>query len=170
MRRLCNGIAVAVCGLCPVGLVADVADSAANGFTVKATVTIQAAPAVVYQKLVRNVGDWWDPGHTFSGDARNLMIDAKPMGCFCEKLPNEGGVRHLEVVFAAPGKTLVMTGGLGPLQSLAGSSVRWSVSGTRSKNVRSSDESTILIPRYFTRPSRTRSAQSSPPKSEPARR
>jgi hypothetical protein len=41
------------------------------------------------------------------------------MGCWCEKLPNGGGVRHMEVVMVMPGKTLVMNGGLGPLQSVA---------------------------------------------------
>jgi hypothetical protein len=41
------------------------------------------------------------------------------MGCFCEKLPNQGGVRHMEVVRFAPGKTLVLSGALGPLQSMA---------------------------------------------------
>jgi uncharacterized protein YndB with AHSA1/START domain len=98
---------------------ADVADSAANGFTVKVAVTIQATPQEVYARLVHNVGDWWNPMHTFSGDAHNLSIDDKPAGCFCEKLPNGGGVKHLEVVYADPGKKLVMSGALGPLQSLA---------------------------------------------------
>jgi hypothetical protein len=41
------------------------------------------------------------------------------MGCFCEKLPNQGGVRHMEVVRFVTGKTLVMTGALGPLQTMA---------------------------------------------------
>jgi uncharacterized membrane protein len=41
------------------------------------------------------------------------------MGCWCEKLPNGGGVRHMQVVNVMPGKMLVMTGGLGPLQSMA---------------------------------------------------
>ena len=98
---------------------AEVADSSASGFTVKIVLTLQAPPADVYRKLVHNTGDWWDPEHTFSGDSHNLTIDDKPMGCFCEKLPDQGGVRHMEVVYAAPGKTLVMTGGLGPLQSIA---------------------------------------------------
>ena len=98
---------------------ADVADSAANGFTVKLAVTVQAPPQEVYRRLVHNVGDWWNPMHTFSGDAHNLTIEEKAMGCFCEKLPNGGGVRHLEVINFAPGKALVLSGGLGPLQSLA---------------------------------------------------
>jgi hypothetical protein len=41
------------------------------------------------------------------------------MGCFCEKLPTGGGVRHMEVVHVVPGKMLGMTGALGPLQTIA---------------------------------------------------
>lgn len=100
---------------------AEVVDSSSNGFTVKTTLAIQATPADVYRRLVHNVGDWWDSEHTYSGNSHNLSIDEKPMGCFCEKLANRGGVRHMEVVRFDPGKTLVMTGGLGPLQSMAAS-------------------------------------------------
>jgi hypothetical protein len=98
---------------------AAVADSAANGFTVKLDFNIQASPQDVYRKLVHNVGDWWNSMHTFSGDAHNLSIDDKAMGCFCEKLPSGGSVRHLGVVYADPGKKLVLSGALGPLQSVA---------------------------------------------------
>lgn len=98
---------------------AEVADSSAGGFTVKNSVAIQAPATEVYRKLVRNVGEWWDPEHTFSGDARNLSIEERAGGCFCEKLPDQGGVRHMEVVFLAPGKQVVLSGGLGPLQSIA---------------------------------------------------
>jgi uncharacterized protein YndB with AHSA1/START domain len=97
----------------------EVSDAAATGFTVKTTLNIQASPDDVYRKLVRNVGDWWDADHTFSGNPHNLTIEEKPAGCFCEKLPNGGGVRHMEVIYFAPGKQLVLSGALGPLQSLA---------------------------------------------------
>ena len=106
-----------VCALAQMA-VAEVADSGANGFTVKITTQIHAAPDDVYSRLVHNVGDWWSSAHTFSGDAHNLSIDDRPMGCFCEKLPG-GGVRHMEVVFVSPGKRLRMSGGLGPLQGIA---------------------------------------------------
>jgi uncharacterized protein YndB with AHSA1/START domain len=98
---------------------AEVADASAGGFTVRLTLNIQASPQDVYYKLVRNVGDWWDASHTFSGNSHNLSIEERAGGCFCEKLADGGGVRHLQVVYVAPGKTLVMSGGLGPLQSLA---------------------------------------------------
>jgi hypothetical protein len=98
---------------------AEVVDSASNGFVVKITVNIKAAPDEVYRRIVHNVGDWWNSEHTFSHDSHNLSIEDKPMGCFCEKLPNNGGVRHMEVTYLAPGKGLVLSGALGPLQSIA---------------------------------------------------
>ncbi|HXB21574.1 MAG TPA: hypothetical protein VNV88_09345, partial [Candidatus Solibacter sp.] len=52
-------------------------------------------------------------------DSHNLYIEEKPMGCWCEKLPKQGSVRHMEVVFLSPGARIVMVGGLGPLQSMA---------------------------------------------------
>jgi uncharacterized protein YndB with AHSA1/START domain len=112
-------VVVLVCALTSIGTRAEVADSSANGFTIKITTSIHAAPADVYKKLVHNVGDWWNPQHTFSGDAHNLSIEEHPMGCFCEKLPNGAGVRHMEVLFFAPGKMLRLSGALGPLQELA---------------------------------------------------
>jgi uncharacterized protein YndB with AHSA1/START domain len=112
-------LAVGILALLPAGSAAAVADSSANGFNLRISVTIQAAPDEVYRRLVHNVGEWWSSDHTFSGDAHNLSIEEKAMGCFCEKLPKGGGVRHMEVINFAPGKTLVLTGGLGPLQSMA---------------------------------------------------
>ena len=111
-----NKILIAVLCLLPMMSWADVADSAAGGFTIKITMTIEAAPPVVYDRLVHHVGDWWNAEHSYSGDAHNLSIEEKPMGCFCEKLPNNGGVRHAEVLYVQPGKMLVLSGALGPLQ------------------------------------------------------
>jgi uncharacterized protein YndB with AHSA1/START domain len=99
---------------------AEVADSSAGGFTVKTTFTIQASPDEVYHHLI-HIGDWWDSEHTYSGDAHNMAIEERAGGCFCEKLAKGGSVRHLEVLFVAPGKTLRMGGGLGPLQGIASS-------------------------------------------------
>jgi len=73
----------------------------------------------VYRRLVHNVGDWWSSAHTFSGDSHALTIDNRAPGCFCERLPNLGTARHMEVVMAAPGEKLVMRGPMGPLQTLA---------------------------------------------------
>ncbi|HXJ44792.1 MAG TPA: hypothetical protein VNH18_36230, partial [Bryobacteraceae bacterium] len=119
MRLSAIIFALAVSLLAPAYLAAEVVDSASNGFTVRTTLSIQASPADVYQRLVRNVGDWWNSAHTFSGDAHNMSIDDKPGGCFCEKLPGGGGVQHFEVSVASPGKTLLFRGAMGPMLSKA---------------------------------------------------
>ncbi len=114
--RVKNLVLLLLCVLAPATLGAGVMDSASNGFTVRVATVIHASSDDVYNRLVHNVGDWWSPDHTFSQDAHNLSIDDKPMGCFCEKLPNNGGVRHAEVIMVMPNKMLVMSGALGPLQ------------------------------------------------------
>jgi uncharacterized protein YndB with AHSA1/START domain len=106
------------CAIAPAWVAADVLDSAAGGFTVKETVNIQATPQDVYAKVFR-IGDWWSSAHTFSQDSHNLSLEEKVGGCFCEKMPGGGGVKHMEVVSFAPGKAIVLHGTLGPLQTLA---------------------------------------------------
>ena len=88
-----------------------------NGFLVKFEVNVNAPAAKVYDALVGQVGSWWDSEHTYSGDAKNLSIDARPGGCFCEKLPNGGGIEHARVIYVAPREVLRLSGALGPLQA-----------------------------------------------------
>ena len=101
-----------------------------NGFVVKFDVSVNAPAAKVYDALVGQIGSWWDPEHTYSGDAKNLSIDARPGGCFCEKLPNGGGVEHARVIYVAPREVLRLSGALGPLQAsgVAGS-LTWKLTG-----------------------------------------
>jgi len=101
---------------------AEVRETGANGFVVESVVTADAPPASVYRDLIR-VSLWWDPAHTWSGSARNLKLDPKAGGCFCEKLPDGGSVQHGRVIFAQPGKQLRIDGALGPLQEMAVSGV-----------------------------------------------
>ncbi len=88
-----------------------------NGFLVKFDVSVNAPPAKVYQAMVGQIGSWWNPEHTYSHDAKNLSIDARPGGCFCENLPNRGGIEHLRVVYIAPPQVVRFSGALGPLQA-----------------------------------------------------
>jgi uncharacterized protein YndB with AHSA1/START domain len=101
-----------------------------NGFLVKFEVSVNASPAKVYDVLVGQVGSWWNPDHTYSHDAKNLSIDARPGGCFCEKLPNAGGIEHLRVVYVSPPQVVRFSGALGPLQAsgVAGS-MTWKLTG-----------------------------------------
>lgn len=95
-----------------------VVDSSKSGFTVRNTFQVSVSAEKAFEKLVNDVGKWWDPAHTWSGKADNLSIEAKAGGCFCEKLENGGSVEHLTVVYVDKGKTLRMRGALGPLQEM----------------------------------------------------
>lgn len=108
-----------LCAMLGAPLGGEVIDRSAAGFSVRNTAAINAPPAKVYTALTEEVGSWWDPVHTFSHDARNLSMDAKPGGCFCERLPDGGGVQHMSVLYASPGKLLRLTGAIGPLQEAA---------------------------------------------------
>ncbi len=107
---------VIVCMLTSLLSPAEVADQAANGFTIKIATLVLARPEVVYDRLAHHVGDWWSSTHTYSNDSHNLSLEDKVMGCFCEKLPGGGGVQHAQVITIMPNKLLVMSGALGPLQ------------------------------------------------------
>jgi uncharacterized protein YndB with AHSA1/START domain len=122
MNRLCQLIlfvAVMVIFFLSDLATADVISSGPDGFIVNTSVLVKANPGKVYGTVVSEVEKWWDPAHTFSGDSENLSIEAEPGGCFCERWGAGSAVQHLEVVYVDPGKMLRMTGGLGPLQSLA---------------------------------------------------
>ena len=122
--RLCWIVIVAIAAAVAAGPArAEVIDASETGFLVKSEESIGAAPHRIYTALIERVDRWWDPDHTFSGDSRNLSIDPKAGGCFCERLPGNGSVQHLTVVMLSPGKEARFTGALGPLQQdgLAGS-------------------------------------------------
>ena len=94
---------------------AEVLDSAPNGFTVKNSVVIPAERLAVYQAAMTKVGSWWSSDHTVSGDASNLYMDARVLGCFCERLGDGAGLVHLSISFINPGVLVRFNGGLGPL-------------------------------------------------------
>jgi len=88
-----------------------------GGFTVREEVEFAGTPARAWTHLI-DIGSWWDRKHTYSGRSSNLSLTLRSGGCWCEKLPDGGFVRHLEVVLVIPRQTLRLTGGLGPLQGM----------------------------------------------------
>ena len=107
----------------------EVVESTAAGFAVRNVTTIDASPMKVYAALTDKVAAWWDPIHTFSHDSRNLNLEARPGGCFCERFPDGGGVEHMRVLYASPGKLLRLSGAIGPLQEAAiAGTMTWSLS------------------------------------------
>jgi uncharacterized protein YndB with AHSA1/START domain len=109
----------------------DVVDRSPSGFTIRTSVQVAAPADRVYRALV-DVGSWWGNDHTYTGDAKNMSIAPVPGGCFCEKLPNGGGVEHGRVVNVVPGTLLRLNGALGPLQELGVTgSLTWQIAGSQ---------------------------------------
>lgn len=99
---------------------AAVGDATPTGFKITHEVTVAASPATVWRALGR-VGRWWDPEHTWSGEARNMRIVMAAGECFCERWQGNS-VEHARVVWAQRDQRLRLVGALGPLQE-------WGVSG-----------------------------------------
>jgi hypothetical protein len=60
---------------------AEILSAGANGFLVRHVVDApNVAPPVVWAALA-DIAKWWDPEHTYSGDANNLRLDPYVQGC-----------------------------------------------------------------------------------------
>jgi hypothetical protein len=98
----------------PQAAVPEITDSATNGFTTVNSLVVEADRMTAWAAAVE-VGRWWSPMHTMSGDAARMSIEPRVQGCFCETLGEEAGVVHLTVTSVMPGTSLRLSGGLGPL-------------------------------------------------------
>ncbi|MEL7298086.1 MAG: ATPase [Pseudomonadota bacterium] len=114
MRSKCYALIVASLLLAD-GASAEVVDAAESGFTVRHEIEVIAPRETAWRMLVGHVGEWWHDDHTYSGDAANLFIEERPLGCFCERLSEDDAVVHLMVTVIQQNSLLRLTGGLGPL-------------------------------------------------------
>lgn len=120
---------------------AEVIDASETHFTVRNRFRVSASAENAYKALVEDVGEWWHPDHTWSGNPDKLSIDEEAGGCFCEELERGGSVEHMRVVYVDRGKLLRMSGGLGPLQELP-------VAGTLTFTFEASDAGTDIVLEY----------------------
>lgn len=117
-----------------------VLESDAGGFVSAHEVEIAAPRARVFEALVAEVGAWWDPAHTYTGDASNMTFSEFP--ALWERFSDEGFVRHLAIDMVRPPATLRLSGGLGPLQPLA-------VTGSMTFELEDAAKGTKLAYRYM---------------------
>jgi uncharacterized protein YndB with AHSA1/START domain len=110
---------VAVCAAVASPAGAEVKSALPGGFEIENKATVSATPTEAFAAFAR-VGQWWNSQHTYSGNAANMSLQTKAGACFCEVIPDGGGtIEHARVVYAKPGETLRLQGGLGPLQAEA---------------------------------------------------
>jgi hypothetical protein len=93
---------------------AEVMKSTDDAFIIGHSATVAGDMAMVFEAMTSRVGNWWNPDHSFSGDANNMQIDTS---CFCERWDGNL-VRHLNTVIWIENSKVVMEGGLGPLKEL----------------------------------------------------
>ena len=86
-------------------------------FIVKHEVVVPLDTPASY-RLLGKPAHWWNSAHTWSGNAKNMSLQLKAGGCFCE-LWNGNSVMHAQVILAQSGSFLRLQGGFGPLQDMA---------------------------------------------------
>jgi uncharacterized protein YndB with AHSA1/START domain len=118
-------IAAALAALAVTPARAEVASSSAGAFLIEEETQVAATPAETWRALGQ-LPRWWNPEHTYSGDARRLSLDLRAGGCWCERWGNGQSVEHGRVVLVMEHegvRTLRVVGGLGPLQELGATGV-----------------------------------------------
>jgi hypothetical protein len=117
MIRTVLAAVAAMAGL-PAVAHAEVVDQGPGGFTIRHQVGIEAPAGEAFATLLE-LSAWWDPDHTYTGDASALSLNPVVGGCWCETFPEGGGVEHMRVVYLAPAQSVIrFQGGLGPLQGM----------------------------------------------------
>lgn len=97
---------------------ADVVERGADHFVLRYDVALEAGPEDFIDAL-EHIGEWWNPSHTYSGDARNLNLALDPGTCFCEVLPDGSTFEHGAVYEYDPGTGVLIHAALGPLKGKA---------------------------------------------------
>jgi hypothetical protein len=128
---------------------AELIEAPAGGFVSRHVTEVPASAADAWKALTAPA-TWWNPEHTYSGDASALYMDAQATGCFCELLPlpkdapegtRRGSIEHLQIVYVDPGRQMRLKGGLGPLQAE-------SVNGTLTIGLRQQGGKTRIVWEY----------------------
>jgi hypothetical protein len=117
MKTAPRSLLIAVLATLSVAATAEVQEAKEGAFRTRSVVLVNARPALAWRALIR-IPAWWDSAHTWSGSSKNLRLEPRAGGCFCEKLEAGGSVEHARVVFTKTGQTLRLHGALGPLQEM----------------------------------------------------
>lgn len=92
-----SALIAAILSLLPGLAAAEIVSRSENAFTLRFSVGLEASREDVID-AVRNVPSWWDPAHSYTGDATNLSLAFQPGGCWCERLADGSDFRHGELV------------------------------------------------------------------------
>ncbi|MBL0948208.1 hypothetical protein [Brevundimonas sp.] len=117
MRILIFVVALALAGLVTSPVAAEVISRSENAFTLKFEGTTRLDPTEVADAF-SEVEQWWDPAHSYTGDAANLSLALETGGCWCEVMPDGSRFDHGRVESVALGE-LRLHAPFGPLRAMA---------------------------------------------------
>lgn len=120
MMRLFFMLVAIAALIMPTRASAEVISASPSAFLLQAETVTAASPEHAWRALSQ-IGRWWSPAHTYSGDARRMRLDARAGGCFCETWGQGQSVEHGRVVLVMEhegARTLRVQGALGPLQEM----------------------------------------------------
>jgi uncharacterized protein YndB with AHSA1/START domain len=100
---------------------AEVVFADAGGMFARHSLSIEASPERLY-RAIGKIGNWWSPAHTWSGDARNLSLDLRAGGCYCERWRG-GSAQHGQVTLVKRNELVRIAAQLGPMLEMAVSGV-----------------------------------------------
>jgi len=103
---------------------AEVSRRYSDGFNIVHEAIVRPSASDAY-KAFGALPRWWDPAHTYTGDAANLSFALEPGACFCERRGSDG-IEHGRVIAAwphGPSQTVRIQGALGPLQGLTSDAI-----------------------------------------------
>jgi len=108
-------LAVAVVTASPAA--AEIISRSENAFTLRFEGETRLGPDGVADAFSQ-VQQWWDPAHSYTGDAANLSLDLVPGGCWCEAMPDGSRFDHGRVEAVALGEVRLHAP-FGPLRTMA---------------------------------------------------
>ena len=102
----------------PSSVYAEVVHIADTGFIVRNSISVDTDIDTTWKAFVDDVDNWWPKDHSWWLDQGTFSIEPVAGGCFCEKASAGRSAEHMHIAFVDPGKSMRMTGGLGPLQGM----------------------------------------------------
>lgn len=112
-----SALIAAVLSLVPGLAAAEIVSRSEDAFTLRFAVGLEASREDVID-AVREVPSWWDPAHSYTGDATNLSLAFQPGGCWCERMADGTDFRHGSVASIDPDRVR-FDAPLGPLNGKA---------------------------------------------------
>lgn len=97
---------------------AEVVERSADHFVLRYETTMETTQDDLIASL-EDIGNWWNPAHTYSGDAHNLHLALDVGTCFCEAMPDGSTFEHGAVDEYDPETGVLIDAALGPLRGKA---------------------------------------------------